>query len=257
MYMALKGDVLVADRDASGNPGAFSDLLEVELLEINVEVDYLSNETNNSKVAERDLHVERKRIIDANLTIKESTAANLALALHSEVVSVTGGSFSAAAFPSGVQTGETHQIPGGRSKVTSLVITDSAGSPATLVAGTNYTADADFGLVTFTGSLSGFTQPFKAAGTESALKKAIGLLTKKVSKKYVLFKGYNIADEDKRVCVRLFNCSFMPAKQAAIGNKGEISMYEMQIGLVADKTKSADTSTNPLGRYGQYELLEP
>jgi hypothetical protein len=257
MYMALKGYFLIAERDTNGQPGALADVGEIELLEITVEEDYLENFTNNAPVAERDLHVSRQRKADANLTIKEGTAPNLAFALHGEVVSVTGGAFSATAFPAGVQTGETHQVPGGRSKLSALTIVDSAVSPASLVAGTNYDADMDFGLVTFKGSLSGFTQPFKASGTEAATKKAVGLLSKKATRKVGIFKGVNIADEEKRVRCEFYNMSFMPAKTLGLGNKGELHMLEMAIALLADPKRSADTTSNPLGRYGSYQLLEP
>ena len=47
-------------------------------------------------------------------------------------------------------------------KVSSLVVVDSAGTPATLTAGTHYTADLDFGALQFLDT-TGFTAPFKAA----------------------------------------------------------------------------------------------
>ena len=43
-----------------------------------------------------------------------------------------------------------------------LVVTDSAGTPATLAAGTHYTGRPDFGALQFLDT-TGFTAPFKAS----------------------------------------------------------------------------------------------
>lgn|GEM_PF-6776627 len=254
MYMAIKGDVLVAERDSAGNAGALRDVGEVELCEITVDTEYLDNFTNNSPVSEQDLHVPVKRTAKGSLTLKEASAENLALALHGEVIDETSGAFSAAAFPIGIAAGETHLLPGHRTKVSSLVITDSAGSPATLVAGTDYVADLVNGTVKFL-IVTGRTQPFKAAGSEATGKKSIAILkSQKVTNKFIRVQGVNIADEEKAVVVDIFCVSLMPAKKVGLGNKAELSMYEIEMTLLADPKKAIDAQ---MGRFGQYRLLEP
>ena len=96
-----------------------------------------------------------------NLTIEEFTKENLALALYGNHVVGTPGTVTAE------PVGGAAPVPGDRyflahPKVSSLVVIDSAGTPATLTLGTHYTADTDFGALQFLDT-TGFTAPFKAS----------------------------------------------------------------------------------------------
>ncbi|HEY0101369.1 MAG TPA: hypothetical protein VGB76_20765 [Pyrinomonadaceae bacterium] len=251
-YYLGKGKLQIADRDANGAPGALTDVGEVPLISIEVTKDYAENFATSGEENVQDAHVPTKRTVKASITLKEASAKNLELILHGKKTANSGGSVTNQAFPSGIVAGETHRLPGFAGIASSIAITDSAGSPVTLVEGTNYTVDADYGDVKFI-LVTGFTQPFKAAFTNAASTR-VSILSKRVSNKFLRFKGINIGNNSgkKKMLAELYDCSLMPAKKVDL--KGdEHATYEVEIVLLADSTKA---ESEELGRYGNVLLLD-
>jgi hypothetical protein len=249
VYLIGRGDISVADRDSGGNPGALQDLGEAPEFEVTVDVTFADNWNTSEPISEQDLHVATKLTGKVRIVAKEATADLLSLALFGEKVNIAGGSFTGVAFPAGIAAGETHVIPGNRTNVSSIVITDSAGTPAT-VTSSKYEVDEVHGTVKFI-NVSGYTQPFKIAGTEAANQEAVGLLKKRSQEKFVFFKGVNIADDDSPMQVGLYRVALGPAQK--ITYKGEeVAMFEFEGNLLSDRTKPRDAD---LGRYGYHRSL--
>src|SRR5690606_17947621 len=119
--------------------------------------------------------------------------------------SVTGGSFSGKAFPSGIVAGDIMPLPDGITHASSIVITDSTGSPKTLTAGTNYRVSPSGSTIYFDDVTTGgtFAEPFKAAGTEAA-GTGVGLLKTRTVEKALRFEGINVANGDEACVVDLY-----------------------------------------------------
>ncbi|HEY0545317.1 MAG TPA: hypothetical protein VGC91_08085 [Pyrinomonadaceae bacterium] len=249
-YFIGRGSILVASRNADGSPGTLRDVGEAPTIEVNVQVDFAENFDTSEAISTQDLHVAIKQTGKLRLVLKEATAENLALALFGKSVDETTGTFTAVAFPTGIIAGETYQIPGARAKVSSIVIVDSAVTPAT-VTSTKYEVDADFGTVKFL-DVSSYTQPFKISGTEAAGKKSIALLTKRSQELFIMAKLTNVANDDKKELWEFYRVALSPATK--IDGKGdEVVMYEMEGNLLKDREKGSDPT---FGYFGRRRLLE-
>lgn len=251
-YYIGRGSVLVAERNTDGSPKALRDVGETPEFEISVQVDFAENFNTKKAISVQDLHVAIKQTGTLRLVLKEASVENLALATFGEVVDETNGAFTAVAFPTGIVAGETYQIPGGRAKVSGCSIVDSAGIPVT-VTSSKYEVDEDFGTVKFL-NVTGYTQPFKIAGTEAAGKKSIALLTKRSQELFIMFKGVNIgtSDGDTNELWELYRVALGPASKLT-GKGDEVALYELEGRLLADSDKGDDPD---FGSFGRRRLLD-
>lgn len=238
-------------RNSSGVVTDFDiELKEVDELSFAIEIDKVEHVSKREAIASKDLSVARMMGLKGKLVIATHDPDMLKVYLFGTKAAVAGGSFTAIAFGTAA-LGARLPIGGNRKNITSLVITDSAGSPATLVAGTDYEADLDDGTVKFI-SLGSYVQPFKAAGSEGA-GTSVGIITQRVYERYLRFKGINIADGDKKCVVDIYRVQIEPATSWNLLNSGnEVNTYE--IGFEALKDPTVDPSA-ALGQYGNYKEL--
>ena len=104
--------------------------------------------------------------LTVNLTMQQYSRDELALALYGTNSLVASGSITDEALPTVAD--DDYAFLKHPATVASLVITDSDGTPATLVADTNYQIiDANQGIIQFL-DVAGFTQPFKCAYDHAA-----------------------------------------------------------------------------------------
>jgi hypothetical protein len=250
-YHLGKGPLYIADNDANGVAGALTDVGEV-MISVEVTKEYKSNTSTRNELNEKDAHVPVSQEVKGTLTLKESTAKNLELILHGTKTANAGGSVTAQAFPSGIVAGEEHLLPGFSGIVSALSIVDSAGTPTTLVLGTNYTVDLNYGRVKFI-LVTGFTQPFKASFTNAASTRN-SILTKRVVNKRLRLEGINIGNNDgaRKFIDEFYSVTLMPAKK--IEPKSEdYATYELEFECISDPTKASDTE---FGKYGNRLTLE-
>jgi hypothetical protein len=251
MYFIGKGDLYIADVDASLNPGPFTNCGETPLFDLEPSTDYADNfATNKSAPNEQDLHLAIKRSLAVSITIKEKTAFNLALFLHGQQTVETSGVQASMALGSTVAAGDIVLVPGGQSNISALVVKDSTPTtPATLAPGTDYKIiDAKAGLVQII-SIGSYLQPFKFAYSYGG-RTIVSMLSKAIKNKAILFAGKNLVD-DSDVVVRLHNISLMPASKISL--KGdEVNSYELK-GVALINPNAAEDAA--LGRYGAYSTL--
>jgi hypothetical protein len=134
--------------------------------------------------------------------------------------------------------------------VSALVITDSAGTPATATLATHYEiTSAKHGTVKIL-SLGSFTQPFKAAYSY-ATRTNINMLTQGFVDRWVKFDGLNTVDSNRQVVVDLYKVNFDPVAQLDLIND-DIMKFELSGGALYDSTKESDTV---LGQFGRIQLI--
>jgi hypothetical protein len=251
-YLIGRGDLFIADRETDGNPKALAHIGECSMFEFNVGAEYVDNFETSSGLNRQDAHILLRQTAELSLVMKEPTADNLSLALYGEKVSVTGASLTNQLFPTGIVAGEVRRVPGGYMNLSAVTIRDSAGSPATLIANTDYVLDAMFGTVEFRASgVTGKTQPFKIDFTYASTTE-VALCKKRSAEKWVLFKGINIADGDKKFAVEFYRAAFEPATKLPM-KTNEIAEFEIRAAILNDSTK---TESGSLGKFGRYRILE-
>lgn len=252
MYLLLRGNTDIADRLPTGEPDALSEFGEAPEFEISIEEERAENMATGGALNEKDLSVTTYMGCTGTLRVKEVEGISLPLALFGQENSEAGATLTNQAFPSGIAVGEKHFLPGHPIGVTAVTIHDSAGTPDTLDAGTDYELDADFGTVKFL-NVTGFTQPFKANYTKPAIK-SVSIASTVPGEKFIFFRGINIADEEKPVALEMYRARLSPSKQLSLktAEGKEVTVFEFTIEFLADPTKPRDPV---LGRHGRLRYL--
>lgn len=142
------------------------------------------------------------------LVTDEFNKKNFALAVRGRIdeVAADAGTTINHVFPTGAAVGDILAVP--HRNINTLVVTDSTGSPKTLVLNTNYTVDAFSGHITLIDITAGgaYTQPFKAAYKQGAVTVVAGLA---------------LPDDEIWVCMNGVN--------ADTGQKGVLDCYRVRL----------------------------
>jgi hypothetical protein len=183
--------------------------------------------------------------LDAAMTLEEVIADNLALGLWGTNASVQGGTVTAEVLPSGAVVGSLLALA--NPKVSSVVITDSSASPKTLVAGTNYSVNADQGSINILDITTGgpFTQPFKAAYTYAAYTR-VAVFNALAPARYLRYEGVNLQDGSP-FGVEIYIFKGNPLKTLElIGDK--FQNLDIDGACLLDSTKPSDSVLGQFGR---------
>lgn len=138
--------------------------------------------------------------------------------------------------------------------VSSLVITDSTGSPKTLVLNTNYSADTKTGRIELLDVTTGgpYTGPLKAAYTPAAASR-VKLFTAATTEYWVQFSGVNTAvSGSPKVKAEFYRVSFDPAEFDFITDGDQPAQFTIRGTALIDSTKTASSAFGQLGRMDQF-----
>ncbi|MDI6750490.1 MAG: hypothetical protein QMD73_09975 [Rhodocyclaceae bacterium] len=246
-YASFQGRVYLGERDSNGNPINVRSPGNVADLSLSLKTDVIEHYESQTGQRAVDLRLVKQKSATVALTIEEFTKENLALALYGSHVTATGGSVT------NEPVGGAAPVVGDRyflahPKVSSLTVVDSAGTPATLTAGTHYTADEDFGAIQFL-NVTGFTAPFKASYTFGAVTE-IGIFTQPLPERFLRLEGVNTAAGNAKVLIELYRVAFDPLKKFDIISN-DINKFELEGSLLADSTKPYDAVLGQFGRIVQ------
>lgn len=253
-YYVGRGSFEIADLDANGNPKKFYNPGETPMFQIATNPTFIDNTPTDKAVNNKDLHLLVNLETTLSMQCKEIGGENLALftagtraAQNSQVV--TGAPFSS----STIQANEVWALPNGAVNVSNAVITDSAATPATLVAGTDYDLDAVYGTIKFK-NVTGKTQPFKFSGTVGAAE-VVGIATAQIPNKFVRFKGIILTISARPIIADFYNVSFSPAKNIMLKTgENNLTTFDLDADVLENTDRPADLL---LGRTGRIVLLEP
>lgn len=213
-YLSGQGKCYQAARDAAGNPLAFTFLGNVPSFELALNITTLEHKESTSGQRLIDLRLTTEKKVDLSMNVQEFTPENLGLLLSGRINtsgsgSVTGELLNGGAM--GALAGQTFALK--NTNVSSLVLTDSAGTPLTLAPVTDYLPNLPYGLVTLVTAPG--TQPYKAAYTKATGQKSVDLFTTPSPIRWLRFLAINTAQQNpdgsfKRFVLDLFNVQFDP-----------------------------------------------
>jgi len=246
-YASFQGRVYLGKRDIDGAPLEVRSPGNVAELKLALKTDVLEHYESQSGQRTLDHRMVKQKSATVMLTIEEFTKENLALALYG--THVVGEPGTVTDEPVGGAT----PVVGDRyffahPKVASVIVTDSAGTPASLTAGTHYTVDTDFGAIQFLDT-SGFTAPFKASYTYGVATE-IGIFTQALPERYLRLEGINTAENNAKVLVELYRVAFDPLKEISFISD-DYNKFELEGSLLADSTKPFDAVLGQFGRIVQ------
>lgn len=247
-YFSGQGIVYAAIRDANGKPGKLYDMGNCPEMKVSLKTD-----VSVKKEARTGFRLPVKRLNKGNeaeisLTLEEFTLDNLALALYGQVITKAAGTVTGEVLPTGLAAGDRVQLA--NPKVSTVVVKDSAGTPATLALGTNYTVDPDPGhlLIVSPGAL---IQPFKADYSFASSKK-MGAFTQAAPERMIILEGMNTLDNNRRVRVTIFKSLMDPASDLGF-IQDDYAKLDLKGSVLADGLR---LTTDPLGQFLSYEYLD-
>jgi hypothetical protein len=184
-------------------------------------------------------------------TLHQIDADALALVLRGTVSAINSGSVTAEALGA-LAAGDVIKLAHPY-RVSSLVITDSAGTPATL-------APANYDLNVATGSLeilnvpAGLTAPFFAA-YQYAGGRQVSFMTAPPKDVEFRYEGINLAENNAPVIVEFYRVSTQMLQELALITSGnDVAGMEFNAAPLLDGSKPANGA---LGQYGRFiEVIE-
>lgn len=242
-YFSGQGRVYIGTRDSNGNPQAMRWLGNVPELKVSLNVETIEHKESYSGQRLTDLSLIKGKDGEFSCAIENFSIENLELTLYGQTSSVTSGTVTNEALPTGAVAGGIYLLA--NQFVSSVVVKDSAASPATLTAGTHYKVHAEQGAIELL-NITGFTQPFKVDYSYGAAKR-LAMFKSAQPEVWLRFDGLNTADSNSRVIVDLYRVVLNPTKDLSlIGD--DIQKFELSGRVLADTTKS---DTGPLGLFGR------
>jgi hypothetical protein len=250
-YASFQGRVYLGKRDSNGNPIEVRSPGNVAELKLSLKTDVLEHYESQSGQRSLDHRMIKSKSATINLSIEEFTKENLALALYGTHVATASGTVTDE--PIAINAGGAVPVVGDRyflahPKVSTLILKDSTGTPATLTLGTHYTADTDFGAIQFLDT-TGLTAPYKASYAFGDVSE-IGIFTQPLPERYLRLEGLNTAQGNAKVLVELYRVAFDPLKELALIST-EYNKFDLEGSLLADSTKPYDAVLGTFGRIVQ------
>jgi hypothetical protein len=249
IYFSGQGTVYVGDRDTSGNVATFRDVGNVPALKLSLTTDVLEHKESRTGQRLTDLSLIKDRKANVTMTLENFSKANLMMLLYGTASTVSSGSASAETLPTGLASGDLVSLAHGF--VSSVVITDSNSSPATLVAGTNYKVDLNSGMVTFL-TVTSFTQPFKAAYS-FASQDVVPFFRASTKERFLKFVGLNTTNSNIPCIVELYRIRFDPVGNIDLIND-DLAQFEVTGAVLYDQTRDSDSLLGGFGRIVQQVL---
>lgn len=243
---SFQGKIYLGTRLTGGLPGALTWVGDAPACNVAMST---TNEDRTESYSGNRLQSARLRTAsnaELTLTLNYFDANTLALGLYATVTSVAAGNATDEVLPSDLAEGDTVALanPG----VSSVVITDSTGSPLTLTADTDYVVDsADAGLIRIL-NLGAYVQPFKASYSYGAAQSA-AMFTADPPERYFLLDGINTVSGE-RVVAHLYRVQFNPSSSIPLINDS-FGQLELSGAALFDPEAALD---DDLGGFGKFVL---
>ncbi len=243
MYFSGQGSIYLAST-TNGVPGAFRFVGDATL-QIALSTDVVEHQESTSGQRLIDARLQRNKKAELALTLDDWSKENLALGFYGQSATIAGGTVTAEVLPAALVNNDYVRLA--QQDVSSVVVKDSAGTPATLVAGTNYkVSSAKHGSLQIL-NVGSYVQPFKvdysyAGGTN------IALFTQAAPERWLRFEGINTADANKTVLIELYRALFDPSKALDVITD-DFGKLELSGSCLYDATKVGDSTLGQLGRF--------
>jgi len=242
-YYSGQGKLLVANV-VNGVPGAFRRLFDVGELTVTADIEVEEVQENESGGRLTSLRLQGKKATSFSFKLRHFTDRNVAMMLYSTASVIAASTATNQVAPNPLAVGDFWRLP--HQRVSSVVITDSAGSPATLTLNTHYRiSSADHGTIEIL-NLAALVQPFKAAYSYAAVVN-IPMFTTGIVEMWLRFEGLNTANSNEPVLVELYRCAMDPVRNLELINN-KAWEGDMQGSALYDETKASDTVLGSFGR---------
>lgn len=253
-YFNGQGKIYLGQRDANGNPLVMKYVGNAPEFKFSLEESTQEHKESTSGLRLTDLRLSTELKAGCNMTLEQLDADNLNLMLFGvsgtqATSAVTGETIEGSTTPA---VGDIYLLDS--QNIAALVIKDSSGSPKTLVAGTNYSADTNAGQIELLDVTTGgpYTGPLKADYTRTGATTYTKLFAAGAVEYWLRFVGVNTAvSGNPPVIVDLYRVRLSPAQEIALIND-DVAKFPLEGSVLADATK---TAAGVFGQFGRIILL--
>jgi hypothetical protein len=236
--VSFQGAIYLAKNNSSGNPGPLWWVGNCPKAELAPSVERRKHRESFSGNRQIDRTRFKSRDAILNLTLEDISKDNIAVGLLGKKVTTAGGSITAETFQTAA-VGSVLKLK--YPNASSIVITDSAGSPATLTLNTHYKIlNAKTGLIEIL-SLGAFTQPFKAAYTAAAVSVITGMEGDDADEYYLFCDLVNTEPStDQAIGIEIYRCQIDPTKLLALINE-DAGTFDIECSVMRELTRATDS----------------
>jgi len=249
-YFFGKGKVFLAQKDpVTGFALALTWLGNVASLPLTLETESLTHNESYSGQNLEDVRIDTAKRASFSARVENFDIDSLAFGLYGNKVTVAGTSVVDEDLPDDLVVGD--EVVTRHPKVTSVVVKDSAGTPATLTLDTHYSIeDATTGRIKIL-NLAAYTQPFTVSYTYGA-RKDVGMFINAAPIRWLRYEGINLATNTK-VLVELYKVKIDPMSELPLISDGNsVGGYDMKGSALLEDLIA---STDALGRFGRISDL--
>lgn len=245
---SFQGKIFLGERRDGGRPGKLTWVGDAPVCNVALSTESEDRTESYSGNRLQSARLRKSSTAELSLTLNYFNADTLALGLYATVSNVASGTVTAEELPPDLAVGSIIALDHGN--VSAVVLTDDAGTPATLTLDTHYEIySADSGLIRIL-DLASFTQPFSAAYSYAAAQSA-AMFTADPPERYFLLDGINTLD-GSRVVAHLYRVQFDPASSIPLINDG-FGQLELKGAALYDPDAALDAD---LGGFGKFILPE-
>jgi hypothetical protein len=231
-YYSGQGIVMLAKRDANGEPMGFTPIGNVSDLKISVSVSTIEHKESQTGQRAIDLRLTTETKSALSMTVENFIAANLADALRGSNTQKMGGTVTAE--PVKAYLGKVVALK--HIRVSNVAVKDGA---STLVAGTDYEVNEDAGSIRFKDTISGVADGDTLSVSYSyGAQVQVDALTEGAKELYMRFEGLNTAEGNVPVVVEVFKFLTDPLKELSLISDS-IQQFTLEGSVLADSTKTS------------------
>lgn len=247
-YYSGQGVVMLAQRDANGNPKGFQPVGNVSDLKISVGVSTLEHKESKSGQRATDLRLTTETKCSLSMTMENFIAANLADALRGTDTNVAAGSAVDVALT--CYAGAITALP--HINVSDVTVQTTDATPITLTPYPGTGGKWDFRVNEAAGSIlingnAGTRDKLVTVGADGlvaltadydyATQVHVDALTEGAKELYMRFEGLNTAEENDPVVVEVFKFLTDPLKELSLISDG-LQQFTLEGSVLADATKT-------------------
>ena len=243
---SFQGKVFFAKRLAGSKRGAMRFVGDAPKCDLALATDEETRNESFSGQRNQSAVLQKGKTATLSLTLNEADIDNLALSFYGQPAIIAAGSVTNEVAPAALVVGD--YIATNKPGISALVVTDSTGSPLTLVLGTHYRIDsADAGTIEIL-NLGAFVQPLKLAYSHIATVD-LAMFTSTPAEFWLYLDGVNTID-DSKVQMDLYRVKSKPASNLSMINEGFGSL-ELECSILYDIDAAADAALGGFGRIRQ------
>lgn len=236
-YYSGQGRLIIGERDPlTGAPLLLREVGNCTAVEITVATTKTDHKESMSGLRSIDLTLVTEKSATFTVTCESLSLDNLALGLWGETITSTATPVADEVHP--IAKGGFIALSG--QNVTAVVVETVENTPVTLVAGTDYEVDPDFGTIRFSDTVTLPVPTNAELGPQvtvsftpgAGVKVLHGLTQLKAPERFVRFEGVNTVDGEL-VLVEIPRASFEPLQNLGLINE-ELGSFEMSGTILLD-----------------------